>query len=108
MNSLCDIHLDDLGREEQLEEAKEAQLHNKTALVSLSLFFNDDDTKMEIHENILEALQPHDTLKSLVISGYCGRSISPSWMVSLINLRKLLLRRSNDYETLPPLGKLLP
>ena len=106
LNSLRDMYLQGLGEEEHLEEAKEAQLHNKKALASLTLYFNGDDTKTETHETVLETLQPHQDLKSLVISYYCGRSISPTWMKSLINLRNLRLRNCNNYEMLPPLGKL--
>ncbi|PON80027.1 NB-ARC domain, LRR domain containing protein [Parasponia andersonii] len=106
LNSLRDIYLQGLGGEEHLEEAKEAQLHNKTALISLTLYFDSDDTKMENHETVLETLRPHENLKCLVISYYCGRSISPSWMMCLINLRELRLRNCHRYEILPPLGKL--
>ncbi|PON99932.1 LRR domain containing protein [Trema orientale] len=106
LNCLRDIFLTNLGTKEHLDEAREAQLQNKTALVDLSLFFRDDDTEGgQTHTDVLEALKPHPNLTSLLISYYRGPSISPSWMTSLVNLKKLHLRRSH-YESLPNLGKL--
>ncbi|PON99930.1 LRR domain containing protein [Trema orientale] len=106
LNRLRDIYLTNLGTKEHVDEAKEAQLQNKTALTDLSLFFRDDDTEAgQTHTDVLEALKPHPNLTSLLISYYRGPSISPSWMTSLVNLKKLHLRRSH-YESLPSLGKL--
>ncbi|XP_062076927.1 putative disease resistance protein RGA3 [Humulus lupulus] len=105
LNSLRKIWLEILGKEEHKEEAKEAQLHNKTALVHLELkfAFNSD---METHEIVLETLRPHENLKYLRIEGYLGGSISPSWMMSLINMRSLYLYECVNYTILPPLGRL--
>ncbi|PON36975.1 LRR domain containing protein [Parasponia andersonii] len=106
LNCLRDIYLTDLGITEHVDEAKEAQLHNKAALIDLSLFFVYGDSEGgQTHTDVLEALKPHPNLKSLLISYYRGPSISPSWMTSLVNLKKLHLRRSH-YESLPNLGKL--
>ncbi|PON99919.1 LRR domain containing protein [Trema orientale] len=106
LNSLRDLYLEGLGTEEHLAEAKEAQFHYKTALVNLALDFNGDSTRIETHEAVLEILQPHENLRSLVVSNYCGQSISPIWMMSLINLRKLRLSICRNHKRLPPLGKL--
>ncbi|XP_062076924.1 putative disease resistance protein RGA1 [Humulus lupulus] len=106
LNNLRKICLEGLGREKHREEAKEAQLQKKTTLEHLTMSFNGDDTKKETHEIVLETLEPHIDLKSLYIFCYSGQSISPSWMMSLINLRSLVLTQCHHYETLPPLGKL--
>ncbi|XP_062080089.1 putative disease resistance protein RGA3 [Humulus lupulus] len=122
LNNLRTICLEGLGKEEHKEEAeeeaKEAKLDNKTALVHLHLMFfagNREDYSAivkiggntEIHEIVLETLRPHhENLKYLTIEWYFGRSISPSWMMSLINLTSLYLRNCHYHDTLPPLGKL--
>ncbi|KAM6554723.1 hypothetical protein CsatB_015485 [Cannabis sativa] len=105
LNNLRKIWLEGLGREEHKEEAKEAQLHNKTSLVHLHLIF-DFNSEMETHEIVLETLQPHENLQYLRIEGYLGGSFSPSWMVSLINMRSLCLYECVNYNKMPPLGKL--
>ncbi|PON47951.1 NB-ARC domain, LRR domain containing protein [Parasponia andersonii] len=106
LNGLRKIYVTGLGIEEHLEEAEEAKFHKKSALVDLAMEFYGDDTKMETHEIVLETLGPHENLQSLVIARYCGRSFSPSWMMSLVNLRELALQGCHMYETsFPPLGK---
>uniref|UniRef100_A0A803Q9L1 Uncharacterized protein n=1 Tax=Cannabis sativa TaxID=3483 RepID=A0A803Q9L1_CANSA len=105
LNNLRKIWLEGLGREEHKEEAKEAQLHNKTSLVHLHLIF-DFNSEMETHEIVLETLRPHENLQYLRIEGYLGGSFSPSWMVSLINMRSLCLYECVNYNKMPPLGKL--
>lgn len=106
LNSLRDIHLEQLGTEEHVEGAIQAQLHHKTNLVCLSLVFESQENNVEILTKVLEALQPHQNLEFLVLSDYCGRFISHSWIISLNNLKRLFIRRCHNYETLPPLGKL--
>ncbi|KAF4388396.1 hypothetical protein G4B88_013233 [Cannabis sativa] len=107
LNNLCIIRLEGLGKEEHKEEAKEAQLLNKKALVHLHLKFDKDSSVMDTHEIVLDSLQPHhENLKSLRIEEYCGLLISPSWMLSLTNLRNLDLYGCFNCITLPPLGKL--
>ncbi|XP_062080088.1 putative disease resistance protein RGA3 [Humulus lupulus] len=107
LNNLRKLGLVNLGCEEDKEKAKEAELHNKTKLAHLYLLFDVFILpEMETHETVLETLRPHISLKSLRIVNYRGRSISPSWMVSLINLRSLYLDHCHYHDTLPPLGKL--
>ncbi|KAF3450287.1 hypothetical protein FNV43_RR06367 [Rhamnella rubrinervis] len=55
---------------------------------------------------ILEALQPRPSLKSLNIFGYRGASLSPNWMTSLHNLTHLKFRSCALFHTFPPLGRL--
>lgn len=56
-------------------------------------------------EITLEFLQPHSNLESLEIRKYRGTTISPDWMVSLTNLRRLVLYSCQYSKALPPLGK---
>ncbi|PON47244.1 NB-ARC domain, LRR domain containing protein [Parasponia andersonii] len=55
---------------------------------------------------ILEALEPHHNLRELYISNYMGPSVSPRWMLSLMNLRGVALVGCDNCEILPSLGKL--
>ncbi|XP_068312777.1 putative disease resistance protein RGA3 [Pyrus communis] len=54
---------------------------------------------------ILNALRPHDNLESLDISYHSGTTC-PNWMMSLHNLRIVLLYEWSECKFLPPLGKL--
>ncbi|KAF3450340.1 hypothetical protein FNV43_RR06420 [Rhamnella rubrinervis] len=56
--------------------------------------------------DILEALQPRQSLKSLSIRGYVGASLSSKWMTSLHNLVLLLIWDCEFFDTFPPLGRL--
>ncbi|KAF3451428.1 hypothetical protein FNV43_RR07523 [Rhamnella rubrinervis] len=99
-------------------EARNAQLVKREHLVELELDFassRDDFIILEglqPHSNsrddliILEGLQPHSNLKSLGIFCYGGRSMCPTWMMSLTNLRQLRLHECKNFRFLPPLGKL--
>ncbi|PON47952.1 NB-ARC domain containing protein [Parasponia andersonii] len=105
LDHLRDISLNGLGLEEHMDEAIQAQLNNKLNLLALTLIFMSDGDQ-EIQKNVLEALQPHPNLKHLVIFNYFGKIIFPSWMPSLINLKKLVLDFCPSCEIAPPLGKL--
>ncbi|GMN55794.1 hypothetical protein TIFTF001_024917 [Ficus carica] len=52
MNNLRDIYVEQLGIEEHVQEATQAQLYQKTNLVSLSMIFESANRKMEIHSKI--------------------------------------------------------
>lgn len=59
------------------------------------------------HETeILEALQPHPNLRSLVIDNCLGTTLSTKWMMSLINITSLKLEDCYNCEILAPLGKI--
>ena len=105
LDHLRDISLNGLGMEEHMGEAIQAQLNNKSNLLALTLTFMSDGD-MEIQKDVLEALQPHPNLKHLLIFNYFGGTIFPSWMLSLINLKKLVLDFCPYCEICPPLGKL--
>ncbi|XP_048435386.1 disease resistance protein RGA2-like [Pyrus x bretschneideri] len=54
---------------------------------------------------ILNVLRPHENLESLHISHHSGTTC-PNWMMSLRNLRSIILVDWYNCEFLPPLGKL--
>ncbi|KAL2516393.1 putative disease resistance RPP13-like protein 1 [Forsythia ovata] len=56
-------------------------------------------------DEVIEALQLHSGLQSLMISSYGGTQF-PNWIVSLINLRKLSLQECQNRTLLPPIGRL--
>lgn len=90
-------------------------LQNKPDIAELSFIFREynqirglqHDDNIE-DENILQALEPHRNLKFLYIEGYLGGKVSPSWLNSLINLKKLGLKTCLNCESLPILGTILP
>ncbi|PON94777.1 hypothetical protein TorRG33x02_095600, partial [Trema orientale] len=55
---------------------------------------------------ILEALEPHQSLRQLYIKNYTSPTVSPIWMLSLINLRQVVLVGCDNCEILPSLGEL--
>ncbi|ONI16261.1 hypothetical protein PRUPE_3G088000 [Prunus persica] len=59
-----------------------------------------------IHEETVNALQPHPNLESLFIYGYSGTTLRPHWMTSLNKLRSLTLRSFDFVKFVPPLGRL--
>ncbi|KAL5570591.1 hypothetical protein UlMin_027166 [Ulmus minor] len=97
--SICDI-----GKVEDASEAEKAQLKNKEHLDALSLRFGESGDKQATA--LLEVLQPHPNLKSLQIYAYFGTTAFPSWMISLVNLKSLVLLSCHGCEVLPPFGKL--
>ncbi|XP_017413244.1 putative disease resistance RPP13-like protein 1 [Vigna angularis] len=92
---------------ENPEDALEADLKNKTHLMSLTLGWkrtgNSIDSKKA--EDVLENLQPSKNLKELSIINYGGNKF-PKWLVddSLPNLVSLVLRNCESCQHLPPLG----
>ncbi|KAB2026435.1 hypothetical protein ES319_D06G219500v1 [Gossypium barbadense] len=65
-----------LGNVKSATEAKNSNLINKQNLRSLSLSWRSDNNKISQHgndEEILNALQPHSSLKKLYIYGYQGK-----------------------------------
>ncbi|XP_042449191.1 putative disease resistance protein RGA3 [Zingiber officinale] len=80
---------------ESKEEAEMAQMKNKEYLDALELgwgFYTKLENKLVATEEVLEGLQPHESLKGLKIRRYCGAR-SPSWMKKeeLSNLERLEL-----------------
>ncbi|KAK9286328.1 hypothetical protein L1049_014719 [Liquidambar formosana] len=90
------------------EEAKKANLIGKTNIDQLEFRWGDQRESNDNNENVLEGLQPHRNLKSLVILGFGGYKF-PSWISNsllLNNLVEIKLRDCNKCEQLPALGQL--
>ncbi|KAH7536605.1 hypothetical protein FEM48_Zijuj03G0002500 [Ziziphus jujuba var. spinosa] len=91
----------------------ESELTYWECLVYLILNFGEADKKEEIRDEedefgILEALQPHPSLRGLLITEYKGTSLYPKWMMGLDKLTGLHITHCKQCESLPPLGSLLP
>ncbi|XP_048325565.2 disease resistance protein RGA2-like [Ziziphus jujuba] len=91
----------------------ERELMYWECLVYLILNFGEADKKEEIRDEedefgILEALQPHPSLRGLLITEYKGTSLYPKWMKELKKLMGLHITNCKQCESLPPLGNLLP
>ncbi|KAK3219945.1 hypothetical protein Dsin_013915 [Dipteronia sinensis] len=109
MNKLRgELRLDGLSKVVDETEAKNAQLMNKKNLVHLQLWFHGSSRIEECNKDsaVLEALQPPPKLEFFWIDGYRSIILSPHWIVSLIHLKVVHLRRCNNCEYLPALGKL--
>ncbi|KAJ0625001.1 putative leucine-rich repeat domain superfamily [Helianthus annuus] len=90
-----------------LSEAKRANLKCKSNLSVLHLEWNRVHRNNEHNdEEVLEGLEPNPYLKELVISGYMGKNISPSWMVKLNNLVRIYASSCHKCECIPALGRL--
>lgn len=104
LDNLLQLYIRGLGdAEEHVEDAKQAPLKNKKGLLNLTLYFSSSSRK--IHEDVLEALEPHPNLESLRIAFFEGFTVSPSWLMSLTTLKRLVMLDCSC-EVLPPLGRL--
>ncbi|XP_042429011.1 putative disease resistance protein RGA1 [Zingiber officinale] len=102
------LHIQNLENVVDSKEAQDAELKNKVHLKELVLEWNDEkDAKME--EEVIEGLQPHESLKILKIEGYNGGR-SPSWLMPKVlpNLEKLELVNCMGWDdVLPFIGQRL-
>ncbi|KAL2457341.1 putative disease resistance RPP13-like protein 1 [Forsythia ovata] len=98
------LKIEGLGYATNADEAKRAELSEKKHLSDLHLDFK-PMAQTGSEGKVIEALQLHPGLQSLVISSYGGTRF-PNWMVSLTNLRKLSLQECQNCTILPPLGRL--
>ncbi|TYI38188.1 hypothetical protein ES332_A02G008300v1 [Gossypium tomentosum] len=96
------------------EEARKANLRLKTKLCKV--IFEWIDFSYDTCEEVLEGLQPHSGLQSLIVWNYGGEKL-PSWMLRpvhgsnidsllLDNLMELELNNCINCKSLPPLGQL--
>ncbi|TYI91666.1 hypothetical protein E1A91_D02G009200v1 [Gossypium mustelinum] len=96
------------------EEARKANLRLKTKLCKV--IFEWSKFRNDTCEEVLEGLQPHSSLQSLVVWNYGGEKL-PSWMsrpvhgsnigsLLLDNLMELELNNCINCKILPPLGQL--
>ncbi|XP_042474105.1 putative disease resistance protein At3g14460 [Zingiber officinale] len=102
------LHIENLENVVDSKEVQHAELKNKVHLTELVLEWNHQkDAKLE--EEVIEGLQPHESLKILTISGYKGAK-SPSWLMPkvLSNLEKLELVNCMGWDdVLPFIGQRL-
>ncbi|KAL7140265.1 hypothetical protein ABFS83_09G110400 [Erythranthe nasuta] len=96
-----------------VEDAREAELRNKTRIRNLEIFFTESIMGGEkvvkeasAWNDILDVLEPHPNLQHLEIVG-CSGSQLPRWILSPLNqLKNITLTDCEYLSTLPPLGKL--
>ncbi|KAJ9559159.1 hypothetical protein OSB04_013773 [Centaurea solstitialis] len=91
-----------------LEEAKSANLKNKTNLTYLVLRWSDDrgsEEKID-DEEVVEGLEPNSSLKELRIKDFMGKMICPSWLMKLRNLVEIQFWGCKRCESIPSLVKL--
>ncbi|XP_016179259.1 putative disease resistance protein At3g14460 [Arachis ipaensis] len=93
-----------------VKEAENARMTNKNLINELYLEWSSGDdmvpnTKAE--RDILDSLQPHNSLKELTIKGYKG-TIFPDWLgnCSYNNMTSVSLESCNNCCMLPSLGQL--
>ncbi|GMI77957.1 hypothetical protein like AT3G14470 [Hibiscus trionum] len=99
-------------------EAEEAGLWKKTDLRNLTLSFTSvskgrralvkgsaSDSPV-LEASVLEALRPPPYLEYLNINRMNGPTAFPSWMVSLMMLRRVILWACPNWKNLPPMWKL--
>ncbi|KAG5049225.1 hypothetical protein JHK85_010328 [Glycine max] len=61
---------------------------------------NKQENNSRLKDKILQGLQPHHSIKRLVIDGYCGKSL-PDWKWNLSSLLSLEISNCNGLESLP-------
>jgi Leucine-rich repeat (LRR) protein len=117
LNNLAgELSITDLDNVKNSTDARSANLNLKTALLSLNLSWNLNESynspsgqsiPNNVHSEVLDRLLPHSNLKKLGIEGY-GGSRFPNWMMNLMlpNLVEIELKGCYNCEQLPPFGKL--
>ncbi|XP_057957442.1 putative disease resistance protein RGA3 [Malania oleifera] len=99
-----ELWISDLQHVRGKEEAEKANLKGKKNIEALKLQWDNDD-EVGIGENdaeVLEGLQPHLDLKRLIIHGFGGIAVSPSWMAKLSNLQELVIYRCHKLKSILP------
>lgn len=88
-------------------EATLAKLCEKENLIMLLLAWNSGQLEADTEEQVLNSLQPHMNHAKLKIEGYNGIR-SPYWMENpmITNLTYIALSYCNNWQHLPPLGRL--
>ncbi|KAJ4764974.1 Disease resistance protein RGA2 [Rhynchospora pubera] len=105
LKDVQELNIKHLNKVKSSSEAEEAKMNEKQSLKSLSLYWSEECSNSEL---ILDTLKPHPHLQKLDITGYYG-SRSPNWLENghLSNLVSLRLYTCHNWESLPPLGKLI-
>ncbi|XLT71483.1 hypothetical protein HN873_027909 [Arachis hypogaea] len=105
-----ELRISGLGNVGSISEAENANLKGKQDLRQLMLSWSNSGKSKSVvgAKEVLEALQPHSTLKLLTIQGYEGTQW-PTWMENnsaTHNLVSLRLVDCGKCRHLPPVGKL--
>ncbi|KAK9058875.1 hypothetical protein SSX86_023719 [Deinandra increscens subsp. villosa] len=95
-------------------EAKSANLKRKINLQVLLLRWSGirptqttkESFRVRHDEEVLEGLEPNPSLRELKIFFNMGKTISPSWILSLTNLTEISFYTCKNCEQIPPLGRL--
>ena len=97
----------DLQNTLSVQDALEADLKSKKHLEKLRFSWDGRTGDSQRERVILEKLEPHSNVKSLVICGYGGR-LFPDWVgdSAFSNLATLTLNQCKNCTSLPPLGQL--
>ncbi|XP_055960174.1 putative disease resistance protein RGA3 [Mercurialis annua] len=108
------IHLENVRDK---EEAKKANLKTKKKITSLEFLWSIGSIENSNNEEVLEALEPHPNIKSIMINFYMGEKF-PAWVLRMQvpveggsftlfnNLVELTLNGCSKCEQIPSLGYL--
>ncbi|KAK2366820.1 putative disease resistance protein RGA3 [Trifolium repens] len=105
------LHIKGLENVSIETDAREANLIGKKELSHLYLSWGTDassQVSVTSSEQVLEALEPHTSVKYFAVMGYRGINI-PNWMRNtsiLEGLVEVILIKCRNCDRLPPLGKL--
>uniref|UniRef100_A0A2N9IBB8 AAA+ ATPase domain-containing protein n=1 Tax=Fagus sylvatica TaxID=28930 RepID=A0A2N9IBB8_FAGSY len=97
-----------LGNVIDVQEAENAELKKKVHIHHLDLWFYEgvkENIGVKNDELVLNALEPPPYLEILKINGFKG-IVYPNWIMSLTNLKSLLLNCCDNLEHFPSLGRL--
>ncbi|XP_021801282.1 putative disease resistance protein RGA1 [Prunus avium] len=89
-------------------EAEKSNLAGKVNIRKLTLEWgwrDDWERNKESDVDVLESLQPNPELEILKIESFMGVKLA-SWMMILLNLKKIRLSNCRECEEVPPLGHL--
>ncbi|KAF7809254.1 putative disease resistance protein RGA3 [Senna tora] len=101
------LHIKHLERVESVMDAQEANLANKHLKELVLSWGKNEEYKLQKNvEQILQVLQPHTQLNTLLVGGYMGSQL-PQWMLdsTLKDLCRLELADCENCIQIPPFGK---
>uniref|UniRef100_A0ACD6APU5 Uncharacterized protein n=2 Tax=Avena sativa TaxID=4498 RepID=A0ACD6APU5_AVESA len=100
---LCICNLEKVATK---DEASKANLVLKRNLKKLVLVWKSEQP--DVDADVIDGLQPHDSLRELVFKGHIGASEPPSWLCRDTPIKHLesLSLKGVSWGTLPPFGQL--
>ena len=96
-----EMHISNLEKVHNKEEAMEANIYQKQNLYELVLIWSEEREGAGNDKSVLEGLQPHPNLKKLGIVGFKGKTL-PKWLGSLSSLSHLSLSSCSKLKRLSP------